>query len=313
MYTVTAANSIASTTAILNLTVNNQAATTLAYTPATVFCTSGVTIAPLTPAYAGGAAVFAVIPALPDGLVLNGDTGTISGTPSVTATTQTYTVTASSASSNAVGALSITVNAAATSSQSLPNMDQTITPLAPPGSTFQQLNPDLADDPAWLAQHAATSVVSPDGKTLLVMTSGYNRFYNTSSDSLTTYYPPDSNEYVFIYDISKDVPMKQQVLQIPTTYHGIVFDPNSNSTNAHFYVAGCANDNVHIISYNSGTKLWAEDTRNGASAAPLGLDHVNADGIPMGVGLPVGPSIGSVPGKCPGFRSAMRRRRGDFE
>ena len=226
---------------------------------------------------------------------MNGATGTISGTPSVTATTQTYTVTASSASSNAVGALSITVNAAATSSQSLPNMDQTITPLAPPGATFQQLNPDLADDPAWLAQHAATSVVSPDGKTLLVMTSGYNRFYNTSSDSLTTYYPPDSNEYVFIYDISKDVPMKQQVLQIPTTYHGIVFDPNSNSTNAHFYVAGCANDNVHIISYNSDTKLWAEDTRNGASAAPLGLDHVNADGIPMGVGLPVVPSIGSVP------------------
>ena len=78
MYTVTAANSIASTTAILSLTVNNQAATTLAYTPATVFCTSGVTIAPLTPAYAGGAAVFAVIPALPDGLVLNGATGTIS-------------------------------------------------------------------------------------------------------------------------------------------------------------------------------------------------------------------------------------------
>src|ERR1022692_2576759 len=61
--------------------------------------------------------------------------------------------------------------------QQLPNMGQQITPLAPQGSQFQGLNPGLAP-PAqdWLASQAVSSVVSPDHKTLVVLTSGYNRF-----------------------------------------------------------------------------------------------------------------------------------------
>ena len=63
------------------------------------------------------------------------------------------------------------------SSQFLPNMNQQIAPLAPPGSVFQTLNPGLPDKPDWLAGQAVTTVVSPDKKTLLVLTSGYNRVY----------------------------------------------------------------------------------------------------------------------------------------
>ena len=49
--------------------------------------------------------------------------------------------------------------------QYLPNMAQTISPLAPPGSRFETLNPDLPGKPDWLAGQAVTTVVSPDHKT----------------------------------------------------------------------------------------------------------------------------------------------------
>ena len=70
--------------------------------------------------------------------------------------------------------------------QAIPNMGQQITPLAPQGSQFAPLDPELSYDPAflggqgWLAGQAVTTVVSPDHKTLLVLTSGYNRVYNTN-------------------------------------------------------------------------------------------------------------------------------------
>src|ERR1039457_607904 len=91
--------------------------------------------------------------------------------------------------------------------QELPNMGQTITPLAPPGSRFDMLNPPLPDRPDWLASQAATSVVSPDRKTMLVLTSGFNRVYSLGVPAPPyPWYTPDSNEYVFIYDISKPAP-----------------------------------------------------------------------------------------------------------
>src|SRR5690242_12706769 len=48
------------------------------------------------------------------------------------------------------------------SSWLLPNMGQTITPLAPEDSRFEELNPDLPDKPAWLAGQAVSTVTSPD-------------------------------------------------------------------------------------------------------------------------------------------------------
>jgi DNA-binding beta-propeller fold protein YncE len=134
--------------------------------------------------------------------------------------------------------------------QDLPNMGQQITPLAPLGSRFVPMNPDLPDNIAWLAGQAVTTVVSPDHKTLLVLTSGYNRVYNTPTPRP---YGPDSKEYVFIYDISTPTPLKKQVVQIPNTYNGIVFDPSGKA----FYVAGGGDDNVHIITL-SADGTWGE-------------------------------------------------------
>lgn len=180
------------------------------------------------------------------------------------------------------------------SPQLLSNMGQQITPLAPQNSRFEPLNPGLSDNPAWLASHAATTAVSPDGATLLVLTSGYNRFYDSTPTAPFPWDARNSTEYVFVYDIRTPRPIKKQVLQIPNAYHGIVFDPTGRA----FYVAGGGDDNLHLFSVNA-AGTWAE-----AAGSPIALNHVNPKlGNKQGVGLDIIPngalavnsSVGVVP------------------
>jgi len=169
---------------------------------------------------------------------------------------------------------------AQTDIQELPNLGQQITPLAPQGSQFQPMNPDLPGNPAWLAGQAVTTVVSPDHKTLLVLTSGYNRIFYTDGPNAGKMNLPDSTEYVFIYDISAPSPVKKQVLKIPNTYNGIVFDPSGTA----FYVAGGVDDKIHIVTLST-TGTWEEQ----AGTPPLVL------GNGMGLGLAVQPNSEPLP------------------
>ena len=175
--------------------------------------------------------------------------------------------------------------------QTLPNTGQQISPLAIQDSQFENLNPDLSDNPDWLAGQAVTSVVSPDHKTMLVLTSGYNRVFRTDGvpDAFGTYFNwPDSQEYVFIYDISTNKPVKKQVVKVPNTYNGIAFDPSGTA----FYVssgmgdfpfditgnvnpAKTAGDNVHIFTLNTASGTWQHDSE-------LALGHT--DGLGSGCG-----------------------------
>ena len=176
----------------------------------------------------------------------------------------------------AVLTLTLVILGALAHAQPLPNTGQQITPLAPLGAQFVTLNPGLPDKPDWLAGQAVTTVVSPDHRTLLVLTSGYNRVYAPGVPAPPyPWYGPDSNEYVFIYDISTQTPIKKQVLQIPNTYHGMVFDPSGT----HFYVAGGQDDNVHTITLSAG--IWAEES---PAAPKLAMHHR------LGVGLNLKPS-----------------------
>ena len=176
--------------------------------------------------------------------------------------------------------------------EQLPNMGQQITPLAPQGSRFVPMDPDLTWDPAlpagqgWLASQAVTTVVSPDHKTLLALTSGYNRVNNSNvvpPAGSIPWYTPASNEYVFIYDISTPRPIKTQALQIPNTYNGIVFDPSG----AAFYVSGGPSDNIHVVTrvVAPGSKVtWVDQP-----AMTLALGHGT------GLGLNVPPQVAHVP------------------
>lgn len=164
----------------------------------------------------------------------------------------------------------------------LPNLGQQITPLAPSGARFQPLDPDLPYDPSfvegqsWTVSNAVTSVVSPDRKTLLILTSGYNRVFNISVIPPTTplmWYPPESNEYVFVYDIASPVPVKRQVLQFPNTYSGMVFDPSGTA----FYVSGGPSDNIHVVTRTASGR-WTDQP-----------DMMLSLGHSAGVGLGVHP------------------------
>ncbi len=122
---------------------------------------------------------------------------------------------------------------------------QLITPTAAPGSVFQSLNPGLADHPDYRAGQAIKTALSPDGDTLLVLTSGYNNLnYSTSGANLGDLEPQDSTEYVFVYDVSgasKSNPSLTQVIQIPDTFEGLAFAPGGKT----FYVSGGVDDQIY--------------------------------------------------------------------
>ena len=106
----------------------------------------------------------------------------------------------------------------------LVNMGQQITPLAPEGSQFVTLNPNLPDHRHQLAGQAVTTVVSPDRSTLLVLTSGFNRIFTASGAPSMK----ESNDMCCLRH-HDSTPRKKQVLQIPNSYTGIVSDPSGKA------------------------------------------------------------------------------------
>jgi YVTN family beta-propeller protein len=171
------------------------------------------------------------------------------------------------------------------SSQNLPNTGQQLTPMAVPGGGFQPLNPGLPDNPGWLAGQAVTAITSPDRKTLLVLTSGYNLVNFSSGPSAGSQNNTDSTEYVFVYNIANLAPVQTQVIKVPNTYAGIAFNPNGKE----FYVSGGMDDDVHIYGLGS-NNLWSEE-----SASPVKLGHAAAPPVSLGgVGLGVPPAAAGV-------------------
>jgi hypothetical protein len=258
-YMVTATNASGSTSASLSITVNDQPPSALSYSTGTAVYTKGVQITPNLPTNSGGTVIsYNVTPALPPGLTLNALSGIIIGSPTVVTAATNYTVTATNSGGNTTAVLNITVMAPPPSApQAIPNLGQLITPTAPYDSSFEPLVPGAAvlpQYPDWQVGQAVTTVVSPDGKTLLILTSGYNRIFNPlnplnisssgynngSAYNLdhTAFDYLNSEEYVFIYDISQGAPVQKQVVTIPNSYNGITFDPSGTA----FYVSGGMGD-----------------------------------------------------------------------
>ena len=249
-YLVTATNAGGYTMAGLSITVNDQPPSALSYSTNPAIYTEGVQIALDGPTNTGGSVVsYAVSPALPAGLSLSTVTGVVSGDPTAVTAAANYTLTATNSGGNTTAVLNIAVMAPPPSApQAIPNMGQMITPTAPYDSTFEPLIPGAAvlpKYPDWQVGQAVTTVVSPDGKTLLTLTSGYNRIFNSLGASNggynldhTAYDYLNSEEYVFIYDISQGAPVQKQVVTIPNSYNGIAFDPSGKA----FYVSGGMGD-----------------------------------------------------------------------
>jgi DNA-binding beta-propeller fold protein YncE len=313
LYTVTASNSSGSTTASFTLTVNaTPTLSGLMYdAPAPVYV-AGKPItrnnaninnpghAPLTFSVSSGFTA--------TGLNFNTHTGAITGTPVAAgspinptpAFTSGYTVTATDGTNTVTAPLTITIYNAP---QAVPNMSQSLTPLETTGSNFQFLDTGMiVTDPydtnvlpvEWLAGQAVSTVVSPDGNTLLALTSGFNRVYQ---GPFPMFDPTMSNEYIFIFDISNHSPVFKQALPIPNAYHGIVWDPSSTA----FYASGGMGDapfgtdpipylvpnngdNIHIIQQqgNGSWKSVAElDLGQTGSGGTIAAGHSSGNGLPV--------------------------------
>ena len=156
----------------------------------------------------------------------------------------------------------------------LPN-NQAITPAAARGAHFSTLNPGVSANPSYVVGQAVTTAISPDGKTLLVLTSGYNLMADATGNTI----PELSTEFVFVFDIAHGGAVQKQVIPVPNTFIGLTFSPDGHS----FYVTGGKDDNVHT--YRLGAGNWAE------SGTPVDLGHGGA-----GNGLFV---------NVPGFGSAV--------
>jgi YVTN family beta-propeller protein len=164
-----------------------------------------------------------------------------------------------------------------------------VTPDAAPGAIFQPLSPELPARPGFFVDHAASTALSPDGRTLLVLTSGYNR--NNGADGKRI--AAESNEYVFVFDVSGDRPVQRQVLQIANAYSGIAFHPRGDA----FYVAGGVDDVVHVFS--RGAAGFAE------SGAPIALGHS------AGLGLGVRPAAAGIAVTADGARAVVANFEND--
>jgi len=116
---------------------------------------------------------------------------------------------------------------------------QKISPTAAMGAVFQDLNPGYANAPNVRADRAAAVAVSPDGKWLAILTSGWNRHYNSENSS--AYDPTLSTELVFLFDITGAKPRQVQVLQVPNTFAGLAWSPSSSA----LFVSGGVDDVVY--------------------------------------------------------------------
>ena len=149
---------------------------------------------------------------------------------------------------------------------------QAITPAAAPGSHFQILKPDVPGRKNRFADDAVSTAVSPDGKTLLVLTGGYYPWNNSAGRTDQA----ASTEYVLVFDISQGAPRQVQTISVAHTFGGIVWNPNG----LEFYVTGGVDDVVH--SYSKFSNAWAE------FGTPIPLGHT------AGLGLQVKPEAAGV-------------------
>jgi YVTN family beta-propeller protein len=138
---------------------------------------------------------------------------------------------------------------------------QVITPTAAPGSTVVPLATGLRPDTNADAAEAVKTTLSPDGKTLLVLTSGWNQGFQdaTTGAPLTyTYLDPttglastvstDQAEWVFVFDVATGALIKKQQINIPNTYNGLVWAPDGTR----FYVSAGIDDRVLVYKNVSG-------------------------------------------------------------
>ena len=163
-----------------------------------------------------------------------------------------------------------------------------ITPTALDHAVQQVLNPGLANYPNFVAGEAVKAVVSPDGKTLAILTAGMNSLYfsnvgePSTNSNIGKVDTSASTQFLFLFDVSgthKTRPVLKQVIQQLNAHVGLVWAPNSQT----IYAAGGCDDVVYIYTNNGGT--FAAGSKIPLGHAPNGClsNAANQTGLGLGV------------------------------
>jgi len=167
-----------------------------------------------------------------------------------------------------------------------------ITPTAAPGSIFQRLRTGLRADGSADADGAVNTALSPDGTALLILTTGYNTGFSTQAPPTSSTFIvwaaldpvtglPSSTttpnaEWVFVYDVRGPRPVQKQKINLPNTYHGLIWDPSGTR----FYVAGGIDDRVEIFK-NANSNGAAADGNYVPDAPFVLLNHNQPANVPV--------------------------------
>ena len=164
-----------------------------------------------------------------------------------------------------------------------------ITPTAAPGSIFQDLPTGLRSDGSANANGAVNTALSPDGTALLILTTGYNTGFYTQGpkgtpilyaalDPITgkqTSTTTPNAEWVFVFDVRGAEPVQKQLINIPNTYHGLLWDPSGSR----FYVAGGIDDRIFV--YKASNPGASADATFVPDAPFVLLDHDIPADVPI--------------------------------
>ena len=134
-----------------------------------------------------------------------------------------------------------------------------ITPTAAPHSVLLPLNPHLDGKPDYGLSQPVSLALSPNGKILLALTSGYNKERGVKSGQ--------TSEFVLIYDATVFPVRFLQALPLPNTFCGMEWNPNGNE----FYVSGGVDDKIYIFARN--------DDNTFSRHASVGLGHAHGKGL----------------------------------
>lgn len=148
-----------------------------------------------------------------------------------------------------------------------------ITPTALPHAVQQILNPGLANYPKFVAGEAVKAVVSPDGKTLAILTAGMNSLIDSTGTKADT---AASTQFLFLYDVAgvnKTKPVLKQVIQQLNAHVGLVWAPNSKT----LYAAGGCDDVVYVYSTSGGA--FAPSGKISLGHAPKGCSSNSGVGL----------------------------------
>jgi DNA-binding beta-propeller fold protein YncE len=149
--------------------------------------------------------------------------------------------------------------------------NQSLTPDAAPDAIFQALNPHLDSAPDYTVGQASAVSISPDGRTLLILTSGFNRMFGADGKLA----PEQSTEWLFVFDVAGRAPIQRQAIPIANAFIGLAWSPSGDRA----YISGGVDDKV----------LEFHRTSAGLKAARMfSLGHRT------GLGLEVAPEVAGL-------------------